>query len=167
MLTTPQDLNLPHCMWSWACLDTPTLHEYTPQNGLRNGSGPVEVGHFVFSHFCPDADNSSVPQCASFSMILGSFGYPHTPWICFQEVLTKWFNPCGGRSLCIFTFLPICWQLLSTSNSFIFFTILGLFGYPHTLWWCSLQPLTKWLMSGGGRKAGADDWHTLNVKKYS
>ena len=120
MLTTPQDLNLPHCMWSWACLDTPTLCEYAPQNGLRNGSGPVEVGHFVFSHFCPDADNSSVSQCVLFSMILGSFGYPHTPWICSPKVLTKRFNPCGGRSLCIFTFLPICWQLLSTSNLFIF-----------------------------------------------
>ncbi|EDR08125.1 uncharacterized protein LACBIDRAFT_327426 [Laccaria bicolor S238N-H82] len=57
------DLNLLRFLWSRARSDTPTLCEDAPQNHLRNGQGLMELG----------------PQSASFSVVKGSFGYPHTP----------------------------------------------------------------------------------------
>ncbi|EDQ98779.1 uncharacterized protein LACBIDRAFT_335663 [Laccaria bicolor S238N-H82] len=62
------DLNLLRFLWSRARSDTPTLREDAPQNRLRNGQGLMELG----------------PQSASFSVVEGSFGYPHAPTsICF------------------------------------------------------------------------------------
>ncbi|EDR06653.1 uncharacterized protein LACBIDRAFT_328518 [Laccaria bicolor S238N-H82] len=62
----------PFTKWSRSRGASPTLREDAPQNHLRNGQGLVELG---LMELVPQ----SAPDSASFSMVLDSFGYLHTP----------------------------------------------------------------------------------------
>ena len=105
---TAQHLTVDRFAWAWARSDTSTLPEHAPQNRLWNDWVLVEVRHFPFSCFYCYAHQCLSTYCGSFRVIVGLFGYLHTPWTRSTNLLTKRMSSRGGKSLFIFVFLPLC-----------------------------------------------------------
>ena len=110
----------------------------------------MEVSEFVFRVFCPIPTICSATHYGPFSMVLGSFGFLHTPWRCSTKPFTKRLSCCGGKWLCISCF---CLTLTMSPATHYgpFSMILGSFGSLHTPWRCSTKPFTKRLSHCGGK----------------